>query len=472
MTRTLDKFYPGIAGKARETKRKNIHFWAKHKREKIQGECVTESGSKQRRTRDLGVATVLPQPAEEEIVVWIKSLRDDGVPVSAFMLQTKCVEVAAAYGVSTDYFKASWSFRWGFMRRHALTLRRPTRQGQQSPPDADAKAVAFRNKVLDLMREHKVDRVFNADQTAVFFEYLPKHTVSDRGTKTVWVRCGGKDKERVTVMLLGDSLGNKFTPFIIAKSRPPKDETKAEANRQERQGFGVHVWKEVTALQARHDAVIYGNQRGWWNGALSVAFLHHHFGGRPRDSSPVLLLWDDFSAHWTEEVSACARDLNVVLVPVPPGCTSVCQPADISWNRPLKLRLRTQWIENLQTQLSQPREHSEKFKLQPPTRKGVVEWAVSAWAALSQATIMSGFSFIFRNSTTTAPSEMEGEAAANAIASSVVVAELEHHDQIDVNVGEVSAVDDVIERFLTKAVEGITAADEIAAVVSGVSDSN
>ncbi|RLN72359.1 hypothetical protein BBJ28_00025432, partial [Nothophytophthora sp. Chile5] len=179
--------------KRRETKRKNIHFWAKHKRDKIQAACVTESCSKRRRTRDLGVATVLPQPAKEEIVVWIKSLKDDGVPVSAFMLQTKSVEVAAAYGVSTDYLKATWSYRWVFMRRHVLTLQRPTHQGQQSPPDINATAVVFRNEVLDLMREHNVDRTYNADQTAVVFEYLPKHTISPRGTKTVWVRCGGKD---------------------------------------------------------------------------------------------------------------------------------------------------------------------------------------------------------------------------------------------------------------------------------------
>ncbi|EGZ07385.1 hypothetical protein PHYSODRAFT_416462, partial [Phytophthora sojae] len=83
---------------------------------------------------------------------------------------------------------------------------------------------------------------------------------------------------------------------------------------------------------------------------------------------PVLLLWDDLAAHWAKDVQACAVELNVVLVPVPPGCTSVCQPADISWNRPLKARLRGRWLENLQAQLSAPRLLGVKFKLAAPKR--------------------------------------------------------------------------------------------------------
>ncbi|OWY98102.1 DNA binding protein, partial [Phytophthora megakarya] len=67
---------------------------------------------------------------------------------------------------------------------------------------------------------------------------------------------------------------------------------------------------------------------------LSMAFLDFHFSDRDEDE-PILLLWDDFSAHWTDEVEAHAQTLNIYLLKVPPGLTSVCQSADISWFRPL-----------------------------------------------------------------------------------------------------------------------------------------
>ncbi|KAG3154399.1 hypothetical protein PC128_g22366 [Phytophthora cactorum] len=106
---------------------------------------------------------------------------------------------------------------------------------------------------------------------------------------------------------------------------------------------------------------MYGNTKGWWSGELSLTFLRHHFANRPDKDKPLLLLWDDLSAHWTAEVKACADELKVVLVPVPPACTHVRQPADISWNMPLKARLRARWLENLQYQLRQPRAAGSGF---------------------------------------------------------------------------------------------------------------
>ncbi|KAG2783640.1 hypothetical protein PC129_g14988 [Phytophthora cactorum] len=245
---------------------------------------------------------------------------------------------------------------------------------------------------MQLMEKHGIDRVYNADQTAVFFEYLPKQTISGRGAQTVRVPCAGKEKERVTVMLLGDSYGNRYTPFVIAKAEPSGKEDVTAENKALRHGFGTGVWKEVSALQSRLDVVMYGNTKGWWSGELSLTFLRHHFANRPDKDKPLLLLWDDLSAHWTAEVKACADEQKLCWYP----CTSVCQPADISWNMPLKARLRALWLENLQYQLTQPRAAGVKFKLLTPKRKCVTEWVVVAWEGLSREVIQSAFSFIVK----------------------------------------------------------------------------
>lgn len=67
----------------------------------------------------------------------------------------------------------------------------------------------------------------------------------------------------------------------------------------------------------------------WWNGYLLLQFLKYHFAARQDPSKSVLLL-DDFSGRWIREVVEFAASINVVLLRVPPGATSVCQPADVA----------------------------------------------------------------------------------------------------------------------------------------------
>lgn len=129
---------------------------------------------------------------------------------------------------------------------------------------------------------------------------------------------------------------------------------------------------------------------GWWNAYLSIEFLRFHFADRSDIANPVLLLWDDFSGHWTREVTEYAASINVALLKVPASATSVCQPADVAWNKPLKENLRKCWVDSLRKQLSQRRE-GQPFKLVPPTRADICEWVSRAWKSLSSDIIESGF---------------------------------------------------------------------------------
>lgn len=220
------------------------------------------------------------------------------------------------------------------------------------------------------------------------YEYIPTSTVNQRGARTVWVKCAGKTKERVTVMLLADSDGNKLDPFLVFKTRPSTKADTARENAAVRHGFGRQLWGELAGLQ--HGAQLYGNAAGWWNSELSIQFLYYHFGRRPNMHEPVLLLWDDFSGHWREDVVIFARLLNVELMRIPAGYTYACQPADLTWNRPLKESLRKQWVDYL---LGQVRAAGAgvAFKMAPPQRKDVIHWVKSAWTRLAVATIVSGF---------------------------------------------------------------------------------
>ncbi|POM60445.1 hypothetical protein PHPALM_30701, partial [Phytophthora palmivora] len=259
----------------------------------IREACASGRG-RHHKGRKLGDATVLSKIAEDEIVQWINGLRQEGVPVSRFMLKTEAKQVAATFNIPTDHFAASDTWIQLFLRRHKLALRTKTRQGQTTPEDVAEAASKFRTLVLQTAIENNCSQILNADQTAVFFEYIPKKTVDTRGTKTVWVKCANKDKQRATAMLLGDNQGTKYDPFIVFKSTPARNLAKQSENNALRHGFGEPTWREVKKLQNDHPCQIYGNKTAWWNTELSKKFLEFHFSSRENPGEKIILLWDDF----------------------------------------------------------------------------------------------------------------------------------------------------------------------------------
>jgi hypothetical protein len=154
------------------------------------------------------------------------------------------------------------------------------------------------------------------------------------------------------------------------------------------------VWKSVKALQEQTGCQVYGNATAWWNADISIRFLRFHFDDRDDMTKTILLLWDDFSGHWTPQVVAYADSINVVLMKVPPRYTYVCQSADVAWNKPYKDKLRGLWVERLQSQISDhhaaeqvqnKRDTGEEettspaaFRLTPPSRNDIIAWIAAS----------------------------------------------------------------------------------------------
>ncbi|RHZ00520.1 hypothetical protein DYB35_012092 [Aphanomyces astaci] len=250
----------------------------------------------------------------------------------------------------------------------------------------------FAERVQQLVFNHDIAVIYNADQTAVNYEYLPTKTINGINEKAVWVKCGGKTKERVTAMVLADTTGAKHPLFLVLRTTKSKFKAVVQDSLKQRQGFGKLLWKSVEPLQVQYDCHIYGNPTAWWNSKISLEFLEFNFARRlDRATKKVLLLWDDFSAHFTDKVVAYAKSINVVLERIPPRFTWICQPADVAWNRPLKSRLREKWLDLLRRQIQRSKTTTSKFKMQPPSRSTVVSWFTSAWSDLPESTILNGF---------------------------------------------------------------------------------
>ncbi len=317
-------------------------------------------------------------------------LRGAGVPVTYDMLHIEARTVASSFDIDANQFKASRTWAKRFLATHGLTRRTKSRVGQSTPEDGVARREAFSLLVRKRAEELGVDRVYNADQTGVNYEHIPKVTYDEKGAKTIWVRSMGADKDRATAMLLGDSFGNRYPLFIIVKTSKVADPSVLAWNLNEQHGFGSYIWEEAQDLQTMYPIQMYANPTAWWNFDISIEFLKHHFGHGRDYSKPVLLLWDAFSAHSTAAVKKYAEDINVHLMTVPAGYTYVCQPADVGWMQPLKTNMRKSWVQFLRNEIAQCKSFPGRVFARP-SRYDVVEWLVAAWDNMPRSTIVNAF---------------------------------------------------------------------------------
>ncbi|CAK4309641.1 unnamed protein product, partial [Aphanomyces euteiches] len=119
-----------------------------------------------------------------------------------------------------------------------------TRIGQVSNDDCDKKLKEFSKKIREMMQQEGIEVVHNADQTAIKYDYLPTKTLNGSDEKMVWVKCGGRSKERAIAMVLGDSSGRKYPLFLVMKTTQSRIKHVVKDNLDHRHGFGRVLWKQ------------------------------------------------------------------------------------------------------------------------------------------------------------------------------------------------------------------------------------
>ena len=103
---------------------------------------------------------------------------------------------------------------------------------------------------------------------------------------------------------------------------------------------------------------------------------------------------------------------NTGFIIIPGGCTSKCQPLDVSINKPFKAVLRNCWedyVNNFVTNLSEEEQQNEDFKLASPSRQDIVNWVAEGFEYLKTRTEMIQKSFPVCGITTTDPDKIRND---------------------------------------------------------------
>jgi hypothetical protein len=97
----------------------------------------------------------------------------------------------------------------------------------------------------------------------------------------------------------------------------------------------------------------------------------------PEDIIPLLIL-DTYRCHMVASVVSKIQELGVKVKHIPGGCTSLCQPVDVGFNKPFKSLVQKMWINWIIAKGVQEGTTSL------PTRRDVTVWVDEAMAKMME----------------------------------------------------------------------------------------
>jgi hypothetical protein len=97
----------------------------------------------------------------------------------------------------------------------------------------------------------------------------------------------------------------------------------------------------------------------------------------PEDIIPLLIL-DSYRCHMRASVVSKIQELGVKVKHIPGGCTSLCQPVDVGFNKPFKSRVQKMWFNWMIA------EGVQEGTTSSPTRRDVAVWVDEAMAKMKE----------------------------------------------------------------------------------------
>ncbi|CAI7783450.1 unnamed protein product [Closterium sp. NIES-53] len=177
----------------------------------------------------------------------------------------------------------------------------------------------------------RVGQKLSSNQTPLWLEMPSERTVEEVGSRSVPVRSGSYQKERVTVMLACTASGEKLKPWVFFKRKTvPKG-----------------------------------------------------------DFPSALLVLDSYRGHLTPEVKKKFGELNLVPAVIPAGCTSEIQPLDVAVNRSFKAAVRQlyqEWFEREGVDTL-----TKKGNIKKPPVELALKWIAAAWKSVPKELIQWAF---------------------------------------------------------------------------------
>ena len=171
---------------------------------------------------------------------------------------------------------------------------------------------------------------------------------------------------RVSVCLTAKADGTRLKPFIVFAGAKRKCKALNE--------------------EFKSKCIVASSPNAWMNEELTLEFVCSVIGRFSFNKR--LLAWDSFECHMMQSVREVLKGYNVDSVIVPGGCTPYIQAPDVSWNKPFKAHVTSEYDAWLSSGIHQ---YTQAGNMKAPPRRKIVEWVLEAWSKLSKDLIVKSF---------------------------------------------------------------------------------
>ena len=300
---------------------------------------------------------------EEKVVQYVdlrsKLYQHDKCGLSWFYLKEKAEQfvdaLPATERLAYNDFTVSNGWLERVLKRHGL--KSTTLHGEAGGVDEEKRIAAmtkWKAEFHSILNDYERDCVYNADQTGLLFQQLPKWLYV-RGNNAKFVR-GARQmaaKERVTLMVCTSATGSKHIPLMmVGKSETPRCFCQC-VNRKPPMPYTNQsiAWfdKKITM---------------WWIKNVFWPYHCDHFRGR--ETPKALLILDNCSAQTNLDETELPDKLHIINLP--PGLTCRHQPADMGIIAGIKVGYKAAML----TQLLHHFDKSEAERQSLQGEKGLV----------------------------------------------------------------------------------------------------
>lgn len=278
---------------------------------------------------------------EEVFVRHLLMLSDWLVPISVHQLRMYVGSFLSANRINVKRFKDNvpgkdWAY--GFLRRHSdrLANRRTVLiSPRKGLVESEVIRAFFDRLKLQLAGTEALSPscILNFDET---------NLTNDPGSKLAIVRRGQKNNRRVmnhsktgfSVMFAAAGDGTLLPPYVVFKS-------------QSKSGTVNPKWMEgCPSPLAEYDT----SESGWFKTKqFEHWFIKVVIPWAKKSQQPKLVIGDNLSAHFSDQVMALCREYRISFKCFPPNTTHFLQPLDVAVFGPLKKKWRAilnQWRES------------------------------------------------------------------------------------------------------------------------------
>ncbi|XP_020295118.1 uncharacterized protein LOC109860446 [Pseudomyrmex gracilis] len=279
-------------------------------------------------SRRMGPEPYLTVKGEKRIVDWIINSAKCGFPLKIYRIQDTIKKLIEDSDLMTPFVFNRPGKTWIrlFLARHP-ELRTRVSEGI-SKGRAIVTEESIRNWFKDLQQYLKdisaedilkdPTRIFNGDETAFGLCPSTGKVLGPKGWKNIYEVKMGNEKETITVLLFFSASGEVAPPMIVYPYQQLPEE----------------IANSVPAFW-----VIGKSDSGWMKSDVFFEHMANDFNNwleHKKIKKPVICYVDGHKSHLTMHLSDFCSKNGIILYALPPNCTHIIQPADVSVFRPVK----------------------------------------------------------------------------------------------------------------------------------------